>query len=422
MGFADQYLTKQKGFIPHISSFPSEHLRFAVVIPAFCEPDLTDSLESLWKCARPAGHTEVIIVINSAENADQEIIQSNQSTLHKASQWIAGHQDPVMRFFIIDKLKMPVSDAGVGLARKTGMDEAIYRFNLINNPYGYILSFDADSQCDSNYFSAIEEAVNTYRAMKGFTVYFEHPVLGTGFPEKVFKGAVDYELHLRYVNQFLHNTGFPFAHHTVGSCFGVRADIYTAQGGMNKRKAGEDFYFLHKVIPLGQFIDINTTRVIPSPRVSSRVPFGTGTAISKYLVSEEKEINTYAPECFLSLKQLFNQVPALFKITPDGMNKVIDTLPLSLKDFLCENNVSEAVMEINNNSGSPDSFCNRFYRWFDAFRIVKYLNFSSRAYFKKVPVSNAAKRFLAIIGYANRYEHADNLELLAVMRGIERGW
>jgi cellulose synthase/poly-beta-1,6-N-acetylglucosamine synthase-like glycosyltransferase len=126
MGFADQYLSKQKGFSPAISDLPSQRLRFAVVVPAYCEPHVTNTLESLWNCQRPNDHIEVIIVVNSAENAEPEIIYSNKSTITIISQWIIGHHDPTMLFSVIEKLNMPVGEAGVGLARKTGMDEALY--------------------------------------------------------------------------------------------------------------------------------------------------------------------------------------------------------------------------------------------------------------------------------------------------------
>ena len=33
----------------------------------------------------------------------------------------------------------------------------------------------------------------------------------------------------------------------------VRADAYLRQGGMNRRKAGEDFYFLNKFMVLGGY-------------------------------------------------------------------------------------------------------------------------------------------------------------------------
>jgi hypothetical protein len=421
MGFADQYLSKQKGFSPAISDLPSQRLRFAVVVPAYCEPHVTNTLESLWNCQRPNDHIEVIIVVNSAENAEPEIIYSNKSTITIISQWIIGHHDPTMLFSVIEKLNMPVGEAGVGLARKTGMDEALYRFNLINNPTGFILSFDADSHCDSNYFTAIEESINRNASVKGFDIYFEHPVTGKDFPEKVYQGIIDYELHLRYVNGFLRFTGFPFAYHTVGSCFGVRADIYAEQGGMNKRKAGEDFYFLHKIIPLGHFININTTRVIPSPRESDRVPFGTGTAITRYLNSKANELLTYAPESFIALRLLFQGVKKLYKIKSTGLNDILDQLPVSLKNYLLDMGIIESIVEINANCSSPDSFTKRFFRWFDALRIVKYLNYASRGFYNPLPIKEAVTQFLTVAGYKNPPETVSSLELLMILRQIERG-
>ncbi len=174
-------------------------------------------------------------------------------------------------------------------------------------------------------------------------VYFEHPVSGTEFPENVYRGIIDYELHLRYINQFLRFAGFPFAYHTIGSCFGVRADIYAAQGGMNKRKAGEDFYFLHKIIPLGHFAELNTTRVIPSPRPSDRVPFGTGVAVGKYLSSNEAGTLTYAPECFLTLRLLLQQVKRLFRANTADIASMMKTLPKPLSDYLQDQHAGKAI-------------------------------------------------------------------------------
>jgi hypothetical protein len=420
MGFADHYLGKQKEFSPYLSDTPSEKLRFAVVIPSYCEPGITGTLESLWNCHRPSGHTEVIVVVNSSENDDPEVIDCNKQSIGVMNQWVACHDDPALRFALIETLKMPVRDAGVGLARKTGMDEAIYRFNLISRPDGYLLSLDADSLCDPNYFTAIEDSLISHPETEGFDIYFEHPVAGIEFPEKTYQGIINYELHLRYVNQFLRYSGFPFAHHTVGSCFGVRADIYAGQGGMNKRKAGEDFYFLHKIIPLGHFIDINTTRVVPSPRESSRVPFGTGTAIAGYMNSGNHEMLTYAPECFQPLQQYLQRVPGLFKIKPPELIAILRSLPSPMAEFLEENNASEAIMEINRNSRTPDSFRNRFFRWFDAFKIIKYLNYASRHHYIKVPVSMAVRYLLKIRGSGGPFLDHPAADLLGMMRRIER--
>src|SRR5204862_3217619 len=118
-------------------------------------------------------------------------------------------------------------------------------------------------------------------------------------------------LHLRYYIQALRYAGFPHAHHTIGSCMAVRAGEYRQQGGMNKRKAGEDFYFLHKIIPLGGFGDLTGTTVYPSPRPSDRVPFGTGKAVRENLPG--RQIKTYPLDAFLDLKQMIARVPKMYR-------------------------------------------------------------------------------------------------------------
>jgi hypothetical protein len=420
MGFADSYLQKQKGFNPVFTDIPSEKLRFAVVIPAYCEPGITGALESLWNCNRPQGHIEVILVVNAPEDAAPAVKAANLDTLSNAAGWIAEHNDPAIRFLLMDRTCMPARDAGVGLARKTGMDEALFRFNQIGQPHGFILSFDADSHCDDNYFLAVEESVTADPALNGMNIYFEHPLSGFNFPESIYRGITEYELHLRCLNLFLRYTGFPYAYHTIGSCFGVRADVYAAQGGMSKRKAGEDFYFLQKIIPLGHFAEINTTRVMPSPRISERVPFGTGAAMGKYVSSEQEGILTYAPESYLVLRTFFQQAAKLYRAAPAEVAAFLLQLPDPMPEYLEVLSAADSIGEINANCSSPSTFINRFYRWFDAFRIVKFLNYSNSTAFNKVPVREAALRYLEISGYPVQEEEVNNIELLKLFRKIER--
>jgi hypothetical protein len=420
MGFADLYFSKQRNFSPHFSNLPSEKLRYIVVIPAYGEPDLTISLNSLWKCFRPKGHTEVIIVINSPENAPEEIRRINAASVAKVEEWIKEHTDHSFQFLLMPRLNMPMKDAGVGLARKTGMDEALYRFNAIDCPEGFILSFDADSICAENYFTSIEEALENHPVVKGFSIYFEHPVMGNDFPEKIYRGMIAYELHLRYVNLFLRYTGFPYAFHTVGSCFGVRALAYAAQGGMNKRKAGEDFYFLNKIIVSGEFIEINNTCVSPSPRISDRVPFGTGAAIGKYIASDEEIFLTYAPESFMMLREFFLQIPKFFKISQDEIASIITCFSQPLKSYLGTIDAVNVIIEINANSGSVLNFVNRFFKWFDAFRIIKFLNYCSHNYFGKIPVRKAVIIYLVKVGKNLPCKAVSDLEMLFFLRDIER--
>ncbi len=421
MGFADLYLSKQKGFRPFFTETPSGQLRFIVIIPAYHEPDLILSLESLLNCVRPEGDVEIIVILNVPEYADQEEVRYNRHAAEATNAWIRKHSTPGFRFLLMDSLIMPAKDAGAGLARKTGMDQAAYRFNYHDHTDGFILSFDADSRCETNYFTAIEETLRKYPHTKGFNLYFEHPVSGNEYPDAVYRGIVAYEMHLRYLNLFLRFTGFPFAFHTIGSCFGVRADTYVRQGGMNKRKAGEDFYFLHKIIPLGEFREINNTCVIPSPRESNRVPFGTGAAISKYLASGESGILTYPPACFHDLKQFFQLTDSMFRMTPSELSVSIGLQSNTLKNYLSDIHAVDAICEIRSNSGSADTFINRFFRWFDALRIIKYLNYATRTCYGQIPVNHAVRTYLGDIGRSGLQTGANDTDLLMALRALEKG-
>ena len=91
------------------------------------------------------------------------------------------------------------------------------------------------------------------------------------FEPVVYDAITQYELHLRYYLNAVRSTGYPYAYHTVGSSFTVRADVYCKEGGMNRRQGGEDFYFIQKVAQRGNFSECNATRVVASPRPSDRV-------------------------------------------------------------------------------------------------------------------------------------------------------
>jgi len=419
MAFADHYFSKQKGFIPCPDGPPSGQLRFIVVIPACREPNLVTSLESLNRCDQPRGHVEVIVVLNLSENASSADYNDSLKTAEETRQWMKEHSRPGFRFILIEELNLPVRDAGVGLARKTGMDQALYRFNYLDNPGGFILSFDADSLCESNYFTAIESVLDNFPNTRGLNIFFEHPVKGTEYPETVYRGIILYEMHLRYLNLMIRSTGFPHAFHTVGSSFCVKAESYAREGGMNKKKAGEDFYFLHKIIPLGEFREVNNTRVIPSPRESDRVPFGTGAAIRKFIASEDADLLTYSPECFYDLALFFSRIPELSHLTDEETAVSLSLFGEPLQSFLNGISALESIREIRANSGSRQAFINRFYRWFDAFRIIKFLNHASVRY-PQIPVNKAVLVYLKDTGMHIPVDDPSAFELLTILRKIER--
>src|SRR5690606_5551781 len=132
----------------------------------------------------------------------------------------------------------------VGLARKIGMDEALRRLDRAGRLDGVIACFDADCTCDPNYLVEVERFFRENPKAPGCSIYFEHPLSGPAEPG-IYQAVARYELHLRYYIEALRHAGFPHAFHTIGSSMAARASAYLQQGGMNKRQAGEDFYFLH---------------------------------------------------------------------------------------------------------------------------------------------------------------------------------
>lgn len=419
MSFAENYFSKQHNRIYELQFAPSKELQFVVVIPSYCEPDITMSLDSLWHCNRPEGSLEVIVVINYPENSGADVIKLSNDGEKKVNEWIREHNDNSFRTSVIRLDNVPVAKAGVGFARKTGMDAALGRFNILGNNHGLIICFDADCICDGNYLRAIEAGSKKYPSADGFNIYFEHPCDGQEYPAEVYNAIAQYELHLRYMNQFLRYAGFPFAYHTIGSAFAVSAQTYAAQGGMNTRKAGEDFYFLHKIIPHGKFHEINNTKVIPSPRKSDRVPFGTGAAMGKVMDSGFKSLTTYAPESFILLKTFFEEAGKLFKMGEPETEMIINSAGEPLREFLIAGKASAEIAEINRNCRTADAFIKRFFMWFNAFRVIKFLNHAQRNAFEAIPVEDAAGRLLSMI-HESSYNKLTTRKLLEIYREADR--
>ncbi len=182
------------------------------------------------------------------------------------------------------------------------MDEALYRLDKIGQEQGVILSMDADATVRPDYLIWNREAFWKESKNQCGNDLFEHPLEGNRYPPEIYQAITIYELYLRYYKFAFQFVKFPYSYYTVGSCFACRRKLMRKQGGMNSKQAGEDFYFLHKVFPLGHCAEINTTCVYPSPRISQRVPFGTGPMVNQIINSGNDDLLTYDFRCFTDLK------------------------------------------------------------------------------------------------------------------------
>ncbi len=418
MGFASSYLANKTLIDTLFADIPSKDTELIIIIPAFNEPGIIYTLNSLLKCKKPPCIVEVIILVNAPAKATVEQMEQNNNTIGELTAWKQENRNTSFNLLFYNAGVQDNQYWGVGMARKMAMDEALRRFDNINNPEGLIISLDADCTVSENYLEELYYQLYKRKDHRACSIYFEHPLTGD-LPVTTYEAIAQYELHMRYYYQALKYTGYPWVHQTMGSAMAVKAEAYAKAGGMSKRQGAEDFYFIQKLVPGGGYFYLNTATVMPSPRISCRVPFGTGPVIAKIIESDDVAFMTYDIQGFIYLKDFFDIVMLLFDADMNTAKKIIANLHDGLQEFLVENEWIEKISEIKNNTASKDTFRKRFFNWFNMFRIVKYMNFiHSQHYLKKIPVGKAAADLLEITGKTALTGNV--CELLNMYRDMER--
>lgn len=386
--FADRYVQNNVIYPTFISSEVIPSLSVIVMIPCLNEPEILRPLESLWDCDPIESFCEVIVIVNHSETSSSEIKRLNWETYQTLQAWKKENDRTNLILHPIYVPDVVAKFAGAGMARKIGMDEAIRRFNAISKPNGIIVSLDSDCLVSPNYLQHIESCFAENKSCFAATINFKHRVEEMNDPKQK-RGIQLYEDYLHYYKNALDFAGFPDSIYTIGSAFAVRAEAYVKQGGMNRRQAGEDFYFLNKLTKLGQITELKEAFVYPSARISDRVPFGTGAAMTKWM-NEAEDLNlTYNFAAFLDLKRLFDQVDSLFRLGEANYSEFISSLPDSIQEYLQSLEFHVKLAEINQNSSTLISFRKRFFQFFDAFIILRFLNLAHQKYYPKQILAEA---------------------------------
>lgn len=398
-----EYLKKQDKTSSFIETLPDSDLKLVVVIPAFKEENIAITIDSLYACEAVDFPVEIIVFVNGCSTDIDEVRGVNLKCIHHLEMLQERYENHQIKLQIFSNLKMSSKLGGVGRARKMLMDEASYRFAQVAEPNGVIVNLDADCVVSPNYFQEIKFFFEQNSKFNACSIHFEHLF---GFSKSEMAG-VDYELHLRYFIGMQKKIGLPFAFQTIGSAMACNVSAYAKLGGMNKRKAGEDFYFLHKFIKNNDCGELSSTTVFPADRVSDRVPFGTGKAIADTL--KGKRFTTYNPASFDVLAKLIDNLEILyggkFDITSYGLDK-------QLVAFLQTIDFEAKVREIIKHTTNLKSFQKRFYQYFDAFQLMKYLHFVRDSAYENVTIEVATRNYFEQIGLAYNLDRFENLKTL----------
>ncbi len=379
---------------------PPEDLEMVIVVPAYKEPDLLSAISSLLNCTPIPCKMVVLVVINGPEDGLVEDLLINQQSYDALQNLSTGTLIQIKAI----QIYLPKKKAGVGLARKIGMDEAARWFKKLNKS-GIIVSYDADCRCSPDYLSCIHNAYKN-KKLQASVIYYEHPL-----DEE--SGIIAYELGLRYYIDALRYSGYPHAYQTLGSCMTIKSAHYCKYGGMNTRKAGEDFYFLNKMAIQPGFFELNNTTVYPSARISDRVPFGTGRALGNYLSHPNEPFSTYHPQIFKDLKSFLYVLPHLAK-------KQKIALPEAIETYLDSISFSDQLTKLLKNSANDPSFFKQFFGWFDAFLILKYVHFARDNYYENIDLSSALSSLNTNYWRINAFDKMVVKDQLMAIRTLNR--
>ena len=349
-------------------------MHISIIIPSYHEPNIADTLWDLEKAyVESPVSLSVYVILNDSER-DAETVRA-----HHRSQLLEIDALPLsFSMDVIHLAHVQHKKAGVGHARKTGMDRAVGERGADRSHV--LVCLDADCRVRKDYLKGWTQIYKN-REIDAAVMQFEH--LTDSGSEPLDQAIIEYESHLRYYHQLQYLSGYPHAMQPIGSCLSVRADFYQKIGGMNRRKAGEDFYFLQKCQLNGTVAHASNSKVYPSNRVSKRVPFGTGRAMMERLVNPTQF--TYDFACLPLLKDV---VSALSQ-TGSEPEQLWQSLPTHSRPFFETEGLWNHWIETARHTRTPEAFSDRIFRWFHPFRFMKLMHHLRDSVWPSVPIEHA---------------------------------
>lgn len=338
-------------------------------------PETLKSLESSG--AKYLDQTLVIVNVNQRATMDRA---NNIATL----QWLQTCNTPLQLAWqdhVTGDSAYP-EKFGVGLARHQACTSGL---ELIadNCP---VISLDADSPVNPEYLPDIFKFLDAHPDFQAGHVNFEHRNCGSESEKQAIR---IYEAHLKRHRQKLEEANSPHAWYAIGSTILCTKAAYLKSGGYHcRRMAGEDFYLLQQLSKIGCRIEmLKDPTVYPSDRVSDRVPFGTGKAVSDII--QTGSWLTYHDHCYRDLSQLLVTIEDSLT---ESATTIFERSPESCVDWLKQRKFSEVWPKLQANARDHQMLLQRFHEWLDAFQTLKLIHHLSEKHYPKVDLARSAER------------------------------
>ncbi len=389
----NSFFVNKTGLLPSIKHL-IQKLDIAIVIPACNEyPTLFEMLESMYSSYQKAQEKPnpytigFIVVVNNKKTASDKVKENNLQLLQCLSNFSLANCPIITIDLTKPGFELPEAQ-GVGYARKYGMDFALLCDSTV------IACMDADTLVSENY---CEELFTFYEQCKlaketkkpipvGAVCHFDHQKNEDAKIEEISR---QYENYMRFHSKKLKDCATPFWLWALGPTIVSSSYGYAGSAGMNKRVAGEDFYFLQSLVKLHiqqqnngfskddieQALDfplLNCT-VHPQSRYSDRVLFGTGKKLED-VKNGKDSILFYSDDVYNSIKYFLDLVtkskgkPELF------YDKVKEELPKIWQFLETESFFSMWEKLYRQNKKSDKRVYSAFHSWFDGLKILRLIH------------------------------------------------
>ena len=359
------YLEKHALVPSLIEVKPKAGLGIVLVVSGSDPRGIQVTLDAINSCTRPRVPVEVLVVFHIGEATTAVDKLGQLAAREVAVEWIKKHTKSAFAYRILDLPDVAPKDFGEGLTRKLAFDEGMRRLHAAGNPSGLLIWLDAGVMPDFGY-------------LKELHTYFERNHRTTSCTVGFYTLTEAEELTLRYTMQGLRTMGHPYAHYHMASTVVVRGTAYEQSGGMNRRKAGADFHFLHKLTPLGlhdDFPDVRLLFCFPMPGLKSREM-------------------VFAPEAYTVLRRFVQSVFENWQMPAIEVVSLAEDVHPAIGLWMAVHNVYDRIVDIQASARNAASFRRRFFHWFSVLQVQHFMNFTHPTYFEQVPLIAASAAIL----------------------------
>ncbi len=352
---------------PH-KSLKKCDFKFFIVIPCYNEFEYVfDTLQSIdYQDKKLLDDTLVVVVINNATDDSLEIKVNNSKTYD-----LLITKKYKFEFVVIDcfSQKNQISNqlSGVGYARKIGLD---FSLNHILDAHSLFCFLDADTIVDKKYLTIIKNNFSL-KNIDAAVINFKHQKSNNPIIEE---GIRKYEFLLKNIAFQIEKTGSPYGYVSMGSTIVCNVKSYIACGGMNTKKATEDFYFLQSLAKYTNIHKIKDLLVFPSSRNENRVYLGTGFRMDEYSKNKTFKNLDFSNHSYEEIKKINKIINKNWKLSSRNiiqiLNQELDNKSIS---FLNGKNIKNVLTKFKDNAKDKNQFLLFFNQWFDALSIMQFL-------------------------------------------------